>query len=175
MRIIHIEVAKARKFHLLRAYGTFLYSATSPCRCPSQARQTISPDICIQGSIERVADRQVVLADFEVMTELDIEYNLLIDDRAASPRTKLADTLPRSISKLHLRRPSTNEHCPVEAVLLDMAGDKTERLPNLSEDILELHHIGGGMDSELRSRLDKMYADVGVALRMTGVSTPIVT
>ncbi|KAL9073095.1 MAG: hypothetical protein Q9161_003149 [Pseudevernia consocians] len=45
-------------------------------------------------SIERVADRQVVLADFKVMTELDIEYNLLIDDRAASPRTKLADTLP---------------------------------------------------------------------------------
>ena len=166
----------------LRKLESFIYSARME---PSYIQPQALIDVLLEygkqslqtlhlRSIERVTDRQVVLADFEVMTELDIEYNLLIDKRAASPRTKLADALPRSIEKVHLRRPSTNEHCPVEGVLLDMVGDKTERLPNLTEVALKLHYIEGGMDLELRSRLEKMYADVGVALRMTGVSTPIV-
>ena len=65
------------------------------------------------------------------MEELEIGYNLLLDD---SGRSKLADMLLPSVKKVHLSRLYTNAHWMMEYDVLEMTVDKAERLPNLKDD-----------------------------------------
>ena len=91
--------------------------------------------LCLRSGGESMS-YVVTLADFDVMEELEIGYDLLLDHRGTN---KVADMLPRSIKKIRLSRLYAYDHYDtVKDDLLEMALDNTERLPNLKKLTIEV-------------------------------------
>ena len=106
----------------------------------------------------------VTLADFDVMEELEIGYDLLLDHRGTN---KVADMLPRSIKNIHLSRLYTNYHYDtVKDDVLEMTLDNTERLPNLKKLKIELDEINLRLVEKVLP-ICRKCTDVGVELIFT--------
>ena len=102
------------------------------------------------------------LTNFEVMEELQMEYNMLL---GYERRSKLADILPPSVQKVYLARPCTDVGWTVENFVLDLTVDKAERLPNLRKLTIELHT---GLNAAMVSTMKQKCEDVGVNMSVTG-------
>lgn len=105
----------------------------------------------------------VTLAEFEVLKELEIEYDLLLDHEDVP---KLADVLPPSIEKVHLRRlcPVINPHLSVANDVIHMAAHKAERLPSLKELRLLLYQSDEALEPETLEKMKQKCADARVTL-----------
>ena len=109
----------------------------------------------------------VTLNDLEAVKELEIEYDLLLHWER---RVELADVLPSSIEKVHLRVNRLYiDSCAcvkVQDAVLDMTAQKAERLPNLTELTIELHQIEEGLDTVMISTMKQRCEEVGVQLNV---------
>ena len=106
----------------------------------------------------------IKLADFDVMEELEIEYDVLLDHRGSN---KAADMLPSSIEKVHLSRLYTIYHWMIEDDVLELTMDKAERLPNLKKLTIELDQIDERLMTDRLSSMKQSCEDVGVLLDVT--------
>lgn len=109
----------------------------------------------------------VSLADFQVLKELDIKSDLLLSYKDTPERSQLADLLPKSVEKVHLRRLHTDVAHLVENTVLQMALHKAERLPNLKELTIELIPSDNAPNSEVISKIKQKCEGVGVKLNVT--------
>ena len=105
----------------------------------------------------------VTLNDLESVKELETEYDLLL---GCGRRGELADVLPSSIEKVHLRRLFRNARYKVQNDVLDMTARKAERLPNLTELTIELHEMEEGFDTAMTSTMKQRCEEVGVQLNI---------
>ena len=106
----------------------------------------------------------IKLADFDILEELEIGYDVLLDHRGSN---KVADVLPPSIEKVHLSRLYTIWHWMVKDDVLEMTMDKAECLPNLKQLTIELDQINERLITEKISIMKHRCEDVGVLLDVT--------
>ena len=107
------------------------------------------------------------LAEFEVMKELDIGYNLLFDHRV---RGDPMDMLPSSIEIVTLCRLKTFTHAVVGRDVQEMTTEKANRFPNLKQltiNVLQprkgfIGYIDGGLNEEMVSYMKQKCEDVGI-------------
>ena len=111
-----------------------------------------------------VMKHAVKLADFDVMEELEIGYDLLLDHRGTN---KVVDMLPRSIKKIRLSRLYTYDYYhTVKDDVVEMTREKMERLPNLKKFKIEVDDLDFGHEEDV-SPLCRQCTDVGVELSFT--------
>ena len=88
------------------------------------------------------------LAEFKVMKELDIGYDLLLDHRV---RGDPVDFLPPSIEIVKLSRTYTYTHSVVRRDVREMTTEKAKHFPNLKEVTINIRQI----DEELKGYIEE--------------------
>ena len=107
----------------------------------------------------------VTLNDLEAVKELETEYDLLLGWES---KGELADVLPSSIETVHLDRLNRNNRAwyEVQDAVLDLAAQKAERLPNLTEFTIELYETEEGLNTAMVSTMKQRCEEVGVQLNV---------
>lgn len=106
----------------------------------------------------------IQLADFNIMEELEFDYDALLDHRDSNG---VADMLPPSIEKVHLSRLYTIYDWAIEGDVLELAMNKAQRLPNLKKLTIELDQICEYLTTEKISSMKQRCEDVGILLDVT--------
>ena len=105
------------------------------------------------------------LVGFEVMKELEIDYNFLLAPRPTAI-CKLVDVLPHSIERVRLNALGTNDHDAAKHHVLEIIQQKANGLPNLKVFTIELRQIDEYFITHMDLMKKKCEA-AGIVLKVT--------
>ena len=103
------------------------------------------------------------LVKFEVLKELDMDYDLLLGNKC---KGYLVVVLPPSIEKVSLKSFHPQAPYEIERQVLDITLNKVRVLPNLKALTIKIYWTDSGVNSEMISHMKQKCKDVGVRLNI---------